>query len=59
MPADILSTSYNSSLIGHVVYIKLFNPETHAGLTVSGLATPVTVKVPLTKTTNGSYQVRF
>ncbi|KAL9974072.1 hypothetical protein ACROYT_G011071 [Oculina patagonica] len=46
-PHDLLATSDNESLISDVVYVKLFNPENAAHLSVSGLAEPVTFSIPL------------
>eukprot|EP00794_Sanderia_malayensis_P018784 gene18784-20675_t len=58
MPDDFLSTSLNSSRISNVLRLKLLNPETsdHAELAATDLANPIVVKIPVTRTTNGSYQ---
>ena len=57
MPNDLLSSSFNSSLMSGVLLIKLWNPQTFAELVVNNVPGGMTVRQIPTTATNKSYLV--
>ena len=57
MPNDLLSSSFNSSLMSGVLLIKLWNPQTFDELVVNNVPGGMAVRQIPTTATNKSYLV--